>query len=178
MIRNDPTAGTALGHEHVPLSWPPTARHASTARSGLRLTLDQLRGEVSRASACPMVGNQASGGYSRTRQMSPTCDDAGHGLPRVAVYFLPAFIASRRKVPHLGSVVVVNVFLGWTLIGWVVALAMACRDPRPHTAAIPPWMPPTGKHSGPAGPELPLPPCYGCGAPAVMHVDGRCPATP
>lgn len=96
----------------------------------------------------------------------------------VAVYFLPAFIASRRKVPHSGSVVVMNVFLGWTLIGWIVALAMACRDPRPHTAATPPWMPPAGKHAGPAGPELPLPPCYGCGAPAVMHVDGRCPTTP
>jgi hypothetical protein len=93
----------------------------------------------------------------------------------VAVYFLPAFIASRRKVPHSGSVVVVNVFLGWTLIGWVVALAMACRDPRPHTAATPPWMAPTGEHAGPAGPELPLPPCYGCGAPAFMHVGGRCP---
>jgi hypothetical protein len=27
-------------------------------------------------------------------------------------------------------VVVINVFLGWTFVGWVVALAMACRTNR------------------------------------------------
>jgi hypothetical protein len=35
-----------------------------------------------------------------------------------------------RKVKHQGSVVVINLFLGWTFIGWVVALAMACRTSR------------------------------------------------
>jgi hypothetical protein len=29
-------------------------------------------------------------------------------------------------MPNKGSTIVVNVFLGWTFIGWVVALAMAC----------------------------------------------------
>lgn len=42
-------------------------------------------------------------------------------------YFLPSVVAAERGVPHLGSVVVVNLFLGWTFLGWVVALAMACR---------------------------------------------------
>jgi hypothetical protein len=28
----------------------------------------------------------------------------------------------------VGSVVVINIFLGWTFIGWVVALAMAARS--------------------------------------------------
>lgn len=45
----------------------------------------------------------------------------------LAVYFLPSVVAVARKVRHQGSVVVVNLFLGWTFIGWVVALAMACR---------------------------------------------------
>jgi hypothetical protein len=31
-------------------------------------------------------------------------------------------------VPNLGSVAVINTFLGWTFIGWVVALAMAARS--------------------------------------------------
>lgn len=45
-----------------------------------------------------------------------------------ALYFLPSIIAASRKVPNVGSVVVINFFLGWTFIGWVVALAMAARS--------------------------------------------------
>ncbi len=47
-------------------------------------------------------------------------------------YFLPTIVAVARKVPNIGSVVVINLFLGWTFIGWVVALAMAARS-RPAT---------------------------------------------
>jgi hypothetical protein len=42
--------------------------------------------------------------------------------------FLPTIVAFTRKVTDKGSVVVINLFLGWTLVGWVVALAMACRS--------------------------------------------------
>jgi hypothetical protein len=45
----------------------------------------------------------------------------------LCLYFLPALVAVTRKVRHQASVVVINLFLGWTFIGWVVALAMACR---------------------------------------------------
>jgi len=45
----------------------------------------------------------------------------------IAAYFVPVIVAWARHVPNRGSVTVINVFLGWTLIGWVVALAMACR---------------------------------------------------
>jgi len=44
------------------------------------------------------------------------------------VYFLPAIIGRIRGVPNLGSIFVINLFLGWTLIGWVIALAMAARS--------------------------------------------------
>lgn len=46
----------------------------------------------------------------------------------LCLYFLPTIVAATRKVRHKGSVAVINTFLGWTLIGWVVALAMACRS--------------------------------------------------
>jgi hypothetical protein len=46
----------------------------------------------------------------------------------LGVYFLPLVIAVNRKVPNVGSVAVINVFLGWTLVGWVIALAMALRS--------------------------------------------------
>jgi hypothetical protein len=45
----------------------------------------------------------------------------------VGMYFLPTIIGKVRGVPNLGSVAVINTFLGFTLVGWVVALAMAAR---------------------------------------------------
>lgn len=53
-------------------------------------------------------------------------------LALVAVYFLPTILAFERKVSSPWSVAVINTFLGWTLLGWVVALAMAVRS-RPST---------------------------------------------
>jgi Superinfection immunity protein len=43
-------------------------------------------------------------------------------------YFVPIWVASHRRVPNTGSVAVIDIFLGWTIIGWAVALAMACRS--------------------------------------------------
>ena len=51
-------------------------------------------------------------------------------------YWVPTVVAVIRHVRSTGSVVVVNLLLGWTVIGWIVALAMACRskDPAAHGA--------------------------------------------
>jgi biotin transporter BioY len=38
------------------------------------------------------------------------------------VYFLPALIASQRKHTNKTPIFLTNLFLGWTLIGWVAAL--------------------------------------------------------
>ncbi len=43
----------------------------------------------------------------------------------LALYFLPTIVAERSKKENLNSIFVVNFFLGWTLIGWVIALAWA-----------------------------------------------------
>ncbi len=51
-----------------------------------------------------------------------------------ALYFLPSLVAVLRSVPNVGSVVVLNVFLGWTLIGWVASMAMAARSTAPAPA--------------------------------------------
>jgi Superinfection immunity protein len=70
-----------------------------------------------------------------------------------AIYLLPLIIALARKVPA-GDVAAMNILLGWTGVGWLVALVMACRY----------------------APRTTLPPCYRCGAPADLHPGGRCPA--
>jgi hypothetical protein len=45
----------------------------------------------------------------------------------IAVYLLPSLIAKRK--PNASSIFVINLLLGWTLIGWVVAMAMAVTKP-------------------------------------------------
>ncbi|MBE3604102.1 superinfection immunity protein [bacterium] len=43
----------------------------------------------------------------------------------LVLYFVPSIVAHNRAHPSRGSIYVVNFFLGWTLLGWVVALAWA-----------------------------------------------------
>lgn len=40
-------------------------------------------------------------------------------------YFLPSFIAYTRKKQNGWAIFILNFFLGWTFIGWVVALVWA-----------------------------------------------------
>lgn len=48
-----------------------------------------------------------------------------------AAYFAPTIVAVRRHHHQTGAIAVIDFFLGWTLIGWVVALAMSCSAVRP-----------------------------------------------
>jgi hypothetical protein len=49
----------------------------------------------------------------------------------IGLYLIPTIVGVIRKVPNIGSIVVINLFLGWSIIGWVVALAMAARTVPP-----------------------------------------------
>lgn len=42
-----------------------------------------------------------------------------------SAYLFPVFIAFVRSHHNLASILVINLFLGWTFLGWVIALAMA-----------------------------------------------------
>ena len=46
-----------------------------------------------------------------------------------AGYLLPTSIALVRRIPA-GNCFLVNLLLGWTVLFWVVALLMACKDSR------------------------------------------------
>ncbi len=43
----------------------------------------------------------------------------------IALYFAPAILANWRKHPQRMPIAVLNTLLGWTLLGWVVALVWA-----------------------------------------------------
>ena len=44
------------------------------------------------------------------------------------VYFLPTIVVLGKNKRNGCSIIIINIFLGWTFIGWVVALAWACAD--------------------------------------------------
>jgi hypothetical protein len=48
-----------------------------------------------------------------------------------ALYFLPTYEAFTRKHTNLTSILLINLLLGWSLIGWVVALIWAMRKAEP-----------------------------------------------
>ena len=43
----------------------------------------------------------------------------------LALYFIPSIIAKARDHHQFATILVLNIFLGWTFIGWVVCLAMS-----------------------------------------------------
>ncbi len=47
------------------------------------------------------------------------------------LYFLPAIIAFVREKRDAVSILVLNLLLGWTAIGWVIALVWALKTDAP-----------------------------------------------
>ncbi|MFZ1016863.1 MAG: superinfection immunity protein [Candidatus Cybelea sp.] len=48
------------------------------------------------------------------------------------IYFLPSILAVVGRRRNSATIVVLNILLGWSFIGWVVALVMALmKDPEP-----------------------------------------------
>ena len=45
----------------------------------------------------------------------------------LVMYFLPSIVAFARSKRDTASIVLLNFFLGWTMIGWVVALVWAFK---------------------------------------------------
>lgn len=47
----------------------------------------------------------------------------------LTLLFLPTLIARSRKHPNILPIFLVNLFFGWTFIGWVISLVWACTRP-------------------------------------------------
>ena len=48
----------------------------------------------------------------------------------VLMYLAPTVLAYVRVVPNRGSLMMINLFFGWTIFGWLIAFAWACADSR------------------------------------------------
>ena len=51
----------------------------------------------------------------------------------LVVYFVPGFVIIIRKHPHGTPILLLNVFLGWTFVGWVIALIWASMPLKDET---------------------------------------------
>lgn len=49
-------------------------------------------------------------------------------LIAIALYFLPTIVAANRGHNNHLSIFILNLLLGWTFVGWVVALVWACAN--------------------------------------------------
>ncbi len=56
-------------------------------------------------------------------------------LAILGVYFIPTIVAFGRGHRNTVAIVILNIFLGWTFLGWVAALVWACTNNREGSAA-------------------------------------------
>ncbi|MBO9204661.1 superinfection immunity protein [Niastella sp. MAH-29] len=53
-------------------------------------------------------------------------------LVLLPLYFLPSIIAIARKNPNTTPIVILNLLLGWTFLGWIGTLYWAFRNKQPQ----------------------------------------------
>ncbi len=46
----------------------------------------------------------------------------------IIAYFLPSAVSIIRDHKQTMPIMIVNILLGWTFVGWVIALAWACME--------------------------------------------------
>lgn len=59
-----------------------------------------------------------------------------------ALYLLPTYEAWKRGHKSLSAIALLNVFLGWTVIGWISALVWACKSQIQNVAVVHSYNPP------------------------------------
>lgn len=78
--------------------------------------------------------------YSYTTGMSTAATSAGGSstlmhvvffVALAALYLLPIYEAAKRRHPSILPISLVDLFLGWTVVGWIVSLVWAVRKPEP-----------------------------------------------
>ncbi|NCA66663.1 MAG: superinfection immunity protein [Clostridia bacterium] len=52
------------------------------------------------------------------------------GIVGLIIYFIPSYIAVRNDHRSKGWIILVNILLGFTVVGWIVALLWAVNTPK------------------------------------------------
>jgi hypothetical protein len=64
--------------------------------------------------------------------LASSSDSTGIAVVLIVLYFLPTLIAVGRKATNGGSVFLINLLTGWTVIGWFVALGLSGSGSATH----------------------------------------------
>lgn len=54
----------------------------------------------------------------------------------VALYLAPSLFAAARNHHNSGAIFVLNLFAGWTFLGWLIALVWACTSSAPAQIVV------------------------------------------
>ncbi len=49
-------------------------------------------------------------------------------IPLFVLHFLPAIISGIRHTRNFVPILLINIFLGWTVIAWIIVLVWSLRD--------------------------------------------------
>ena len=83
----------------------------------------------------------------------------------LALYFVPSIVATTKKKRNTGAIFAVNLFLGWTVIGWIVAMVWALTNDAPVVQVNQNYYGQPAPPAGSVGDRF----CQRCGA----HCDSR-----
>ncbi|HCC03589.1 MAG TPA: superinfection immunity protein [Clostridiales bacterium] len=42
----------------------------------------------------------------------------------ITLYFIPSIIAIKKRHKDLSKILMINTFLGWTIVGWIISLVI------------------------------------------------------
>jgi hypothetical protein len=52
------------------------------------------------------------------------------GILSILIYFIPSYIAVKKDHKNKAGIILLNLFLGWSVIGYIVSLVWAMSNPR------------------------------------------------
>lgn len=78
-----------------------------------------------------------------------------------ALYMLPTFEAWKNKHPNLSSITLLNIFLGWSILGWIVAVIWAFKKSETN-ATVNSIVTSEGPHSAISGAVIKTKKCIFC----------------
>lgn len=65
------------------------------------------------------------------------------GIIGFLFYFLPSILGFARHQPNKTAILILNIFLGWSFIGWIIALVWAFKKEAQPVQVVNNYNPPT-----------------------------------
>jgi len=117
----EPEAITVMSGRRIAATSSPNASQAASKfdANSVAASIDRRDGIAPRSTTPASLPTKA--------QQSDSKDGGGGGwllLFLIGLYFLPSIVGSRHH--NASAIFILNLFLGWTFLGWVIALVWAC----------------------------------------------------